>query len=647
MKKFILSTFWGLFSLHFALVGYSQPPNGLPENARVELKGTLQVFIRENLEEQTAEYDYFLERGKGKGPVKLMFLGAHPSELRSGMGIAIRGQVRNGNVEVTAANIEEGAGSSGTESGPGAAFTLDERRALVVIVNVSDVSHTPTDLENMTNYYFGSSNSMADMYKQISFGQLLINGEVLDPINVSQTANEVCINPFIYAGEWLTQAEAAYGINRNDYRHRIFAVPRNLSGPDCGWTGYANVGCGTACSAFNRWSHDINTTSHELGHNLQFAHSGVGTNQYADMSSFMGYSTTSGVRALDGAHHWQAGWYESIDTLSSDTIQSSGTYDIAPLAEGAPSNSAPSIYRIEIAGEDDYFLSARVAQGYDSGLNTLNNAALNGLNIHRYAGSGYDQTLRVAQLGDGGFYTDATNNITITQVSRANDGTVTFTVDMGEGECVASSPGLSMNTTFQTVGPGESYDFPVTLTNNDSAFCSPRTFSLSTTPGLLSPDSVTNLAPGTQGDSTLTLTGGDTGEIVADVSVNDEQGTSSVRAILTVDSTAPTIDALSGTYERKGKNHRVQLSWSGRDDSGIDRFEIIRGTTDVGVTSQTSYTDSLPRSPDPVYEYTVWAYDVNGNSDFTTISVSTTGGNDGDDGGGGNDKPCRGKKCNP
>ena len=622
MKKFILSTFWGLFSLQYALVGYSQPPNGLPENARVELKGTLQVFIRENLEEQTAEYDYFLERGKGKGPVKLIFAGAHPSQLRSGMGIAIRGQVRNGNVEVTAANLEEGSGSSGTGSGTTEAFSLDERSALVIVVNVSDVSHTPTDLENMTNYYFGSSNSMADMYKQISFGQLLVNGEVLGPIDVSQTANEVCINPFIYASDWLTQAEEAYEINRNDYRHRIFAVPRNLSGPDCGWTGYANVGCGTACSAFNRWSHDINTTSHELGHNLQFAHSGVGTNQYADMSSFMGYSTTSGVRALDSAHHWQAGWYESIDTLSTDIIQASGTYGVAPLAEGTPSNSAPSIYRIEIAGADDYFLSARVAQGYDTGLNTLNSAALTGLNIHRYAGSGYDQTLRVAQLGDGGFYTDTTNNITITQLSRASDGTgiVTFTVDMGEGECVASSPGLSMNTTFQTVGPGESYDFPVTLTNNDSAFCSPRTFNLSKTQGDLAPTSIANLSPGAQGNSTLTLTGGATGQIVADVSVAQEPGTASVRATLTVDSTPPTIEALSGTHERKGKNHRVQLSWSGSDDSGVDRYEIIRGTTSVGNTSQSSYTDSLPRSPETVYEYTVWAYAVS----YTHLTLPTT-----------------------
>ena len=109
-----------------------------------------------------------------------------------------------------------------------------------------------------------------------------------------------------------------------------------------------------------------------------------------------------------------------------------------------------------------------------------------------------------------------------------------------------------MNTTFQTVGPGESYDFPVTLTNNDSAFCSPRTFNLSTTQGGLAPSSIANLAPGAQGYSTLTLTGGATGEISADVSVDEEPGTSSIRATLTVDSTPPTINALSGTHEPQG-----------------------------------------------------------------------------------------------
>lgn len=641
MIKFIFGALLGVFCIQFSIPGYSQAPDSLPENARLELSGTLQVFIRENLQARTAEYDYFLERGQGKSPVRLIFSDTHPSQLRSGVGIAVRGLVRNGGVEVTAANIEEGADSSGSGSASAEAFTLDSRSALVVIVNLSDQSHSGTQVANMNDYYFGASASMADMYEKITFGQLMITGQVVGPITVSQSSSEICNNPFNYASSWLTQAESQFGINRSDFRHRIFAVPRSMS---CGWTGYANVGCGNSCNAFNRWSDDINTTSHEFGHNINLAHAGVGSNQYADYSSFMGYSVSSGVRALDGAHHWQMGWYENINALNTETIQGSGTYDVAPLTEVTPSASGPSLYRIDVATGHPYFLSARTAQGYDSDLTTLNSAALTGVNIHRYIGSGYGQTDRVAQLSNGESYIDSQNTLVITQLSRAVDGTVTFSVDLGEGECVESPPGLSINPSFQTVGPGESYDFPVNMVNNDSTACSPRMFNLYTTAGNLSPDSLT-IAPGTQASSSLTITGGLSGEIVAAVSVPGES-TSGVTATLTVDATPPTVQNLLGTYERKGKNHRVQLSWDGSDQSGIGSYEIFRDGVSRAMTSQSSYTDSLPKPPAAAYTYHVRAVDIHGNeAESGSISVSTGSGGDGDGGGGGNDKPCRGKKC--
>ncbi|MEP1594612.1 MAG: hypothetical protein ABJK20_08570, partial [Halieaceae bacterium] len=506
-----------------------------------------------------------------------------------------------------------------------------------------------TELGNMENYYFGTSNSMADMYEKISFGQLMINGQVAGAINVSQTADQVCGNPFNYASSWLTQAENELGINRNDYRHRIFAIPRNLTGADsCGWTGYANVGCGSACTAFNRWSHDRNTTAHEFGHNLGMGHAGVGSNQYADYSSFMGYSLSNGVRALDGAHHWQTGWYDSIDALSTGTIQSSGTYDVAPLREISPADNVPSIYRIEVDSGDPYFLSARVAQGYDTDLSSRNSAALSGVNIHRYAGSGSSQTDRVDQLSNGGSYIDSLNSLTITQLSRAEDGTVTFSVDMGEVECVESTPALSINPQFQTVGPGGSYNFPVTVTNNDSTSCAARAFSLAaTTGGELAPVSL-SVNPGSQGSSSLNINGGSSsGETIVTVSIQGES-TPSRQATLAVDAKAPGIGNLAGTYTRKGKNHRVQLSWSGSDESGIESYEIYRNGSPQASTGQSSYTDSLPRSPEATYTYYVRAFDVHGNwADSAIITVSTAGSTDGDDGGGGggNDKPCRGKNC--
>ena len=443
MKRMTIGAILGLSSIQLATPGYAQPADGLPESARVELSGTLQVFIRENLQDRTAEFDYFLDRGQGKAPVRLIFNGDHPSQLRSGVGIAVRGVVRQGNVEVTAANIAEGAGSSDAGSEQAEAATLDARSALVVVVNLSDATHSGTQAASMNDYYFGASDSMSDMYEKITFGQLMISGQVVGPITVTQTSSQVCNSPFSYAGAWLNQAQDQFGINPGNFRHRIFAVPKSM--PNCGWTGYANVGCGSTCNAFNRWSDDVNTTSHEFGHNLNLAHAGVGSNQYADYSSFMGYSLSNGVRALDGAHHWQMGWYENINAANTQVIQGSGTYTVAPLMEVTPSAAAPSIYRIDVATGLPYFLSARIAQGYDSDLSSLNSAALAGVNIHRYAGSGYGQTDRVEQLANGESFVDSQNNLTITQLARAEDGAVTFSVELGEAGCVEAAPGLSIN----------------------------------------------------------------------------------------------------------------------------------------------------------------------------------------------------------
>ena len=642
IKRLVCTAILGVFASQFTLPGYAQPPEDLPENAKVELDGTLQVFIRENLEERTADYEYFLERSQGKAPVKLVFDGTHPSKLRSGVGIAVRGLVRKGRVEVTSANLEEG-GSSESTPGPVESVVLDARSAVVVVVNLSDSAHEGSELANMQNYYFGSDNSMRDIYEQITFGQLMISGQTVGPVDVSETKAQACADPFGYASKWLSQAENENtGFSRYDYRHRIFAIPKNAG---CGWTGYANVGCGSACTAFNKWSQDINTTAHEFGHNLGMAHAGTEAGQYYDLSSFMGYSLSNGVRALDAAHHWQMGWYPNFDSLSIDTVSSSGTYVVAPLKEFVPAGNAPSVLRIDVANGDPYFLSARVPEGYDSDLTFINSAALNGVNIHRYAGSGYDQTLRVAQLSNGQSYTDVLNNLTITQTARAADGTVTFTVDLGEGVCVESAPGLLISPSFATVGPDTSYDFDVDLTNNDSTSCSARTFDLSTNNGTLA-DASLNVIPGNPGSTKLTVPGGSvSGDINFTVSIVGESV--SDNGTLSIDATGPVVQNLDGSYQRKGKNHRIRLSWSGNDDTGVASYQVYRGEDLITTTAQGSYTDSLATPIASTYSYEVKAIDLYGNvgAANATVSTTTTTGDDG--GGGGSDKPCRGKKCNP
>ena len=68
----------------------------------------------------------------------------------------------------------------------------------------------------------------------------------------------------------------------------------------------------------------------------------------------------------------------------------------------------------------------------------------------------------------------------------------------------------------------------------------------------------------------------------------------------------------------------VTLGWSASTDNvGVTGYRIYRGTTEVGTTQQTSFTDS-GRSPSTSYAYQVKAYDAAGNhSAAASLSVTT------------------------
>ena len=210
-------------------------------------------------------------------------------------------------------------------------------------------------------------------------------------------------------------------------------------------------------------------------------------------------------------------------------------------------------------------------------------------------------------------------------------------------EDVESAPGLLISPSFATVGTDKSYDFDVDLTNNDSTSCSARTFNLSAINGSLA-DASLDVIPGNTGSTKLTVSGGNvSGDIDFIVSIVGESV--SDNGTLSIDATGPVVQNLTGTYQRKGKNHRVQLSWSGSDNTGVASYEVYRGGNRITTTTQGSYTDNLATPIEGTYNYEVRAVDLYGNIGAATATVSTT--TTGDDGGGGGDKPCRGKKCNP
>lgn len=465
-----LSALAAIATLAFFPAAEAQVP---PNEALVEFEAELDVFIRENLQTGQSQREYFVSRGqsgqRGQNvPVRVEFSQAPPGRWVSGTKVKVRGRMSGNRINVD--QVTEVGGGSDDRSNLGGdaemAISPESRKTLVLMINASNKVHSATEIASMPGYYSSNAKSMRGLYEEISFGQLDIDldvdnadgdtnpepdgmPDVFGPVTINATAAQLCSNPFAYAGAALFEA-GKIGVLASAYRYRIFALPRNLG---CGWTGYASVGCGSACSAFNIWNHDPANTSHEFGHMLGFRHAGNDpdnnglNNEYNDRSSFMGYAISAGtttgsvVRGLDGAHHWQAGWYEQLDGNSVRSVTASGQHTLSPIGVDPRDSSHPTLIRIPVANGDPYYLSARIGEGYDEDLARFYPGYLTGVAIHRYTGSGFAQTRVIDTLTDGEVFGDASNELQLRQISRNNaNGEVLLEICLGAQGCDGGDP---------------------------------------------------------------------------------------------------------------------------------------------------------------------------------------------------------------
>ncbi|KAL7425494.1 hypothetical protein ACHAXM_000042, partial [Skeletonema potamos] len=77
------------------------------------------------------------------------------------------------------------------------------------------------------------------------------------------------------------------------------------------WVAYAGIK--GHISVYNdKWCDYPSAQMHEIGHNLDFAHSNEGTERYGDTSGIMGfaYNQDEGpAMCFNAAKSWQSGWY--------------------------------------------------------------------------------------------------------------------------------------------------------------------------------------------------------------------------------------------------------------------------------------------------------------------------------------------------
>jgi len=326
--------------------------------------------------------------------------------------------------------IPDGASIKMSQKGPKGrakfATTIGDKPILVVRVIAPDARTTLTAAQ-LSDSVFGTSGdpvNLKSQYASCSYNKLNVipapdqsspgpvtNGVVTVRItqNVSGAGDSAIRNA---VGSALRAA--GFSLPGNNH-HVMYCLPPGTGG---GWIAYAYIN--SWLSVYNdNWCSYVSGQMHEIGHNLDLAHSGEGSNEYADQSGMMGFSYSSDdspVMCFNAPKNWQLGWYtDRLATANSNwegALVGIAEYDLSMANQQYVALLVPSDV---LGGSDDYYVSFNRSKG-----GTCNSGTREGANqvlIHkRRQGTGYAKSTLMAKMSSGNSYVIPSSSITI-QVS--------------------------------------------------------------------------------------------------------------------------------------------------------------------------------------------------------------------------------------
>jgi hypothetical protein len=238
---------------------------------------------------------------------------------------------------------------------------------------------------------------------------------------------------------------------------------------------------------------------HELGHNFGLFHSrsidcghevisGIcTTNEYGDKFDLMGPGVPYHYNAYQKE---RLGWLNSGASPAIQYVTSNGIYYIEPYETPGSGPKGLKILRSvdPVSGARTwYYLEHRTPTGFDSGMSPYN--LQNGILLHTATeGDGQDNYLLDMTpltaswydpaLAQGQSYTDAELGLTITVISADNAGAA-VQIQLAAQACVRAIPTVTVTPGRSNwVQPGGTFNYQVSVRNNNSGGCSNEQFNL-------------------------------------------------------------------------------------------------------------------------------------------------------------------------
>jgi gametolysin peptidase M11 len=397
-------------------------------------EGTLQILVADDFGGGSSRLVYDLLADDGSRTH--LQIPASRTDLRSGMRIRVSGVMLGAAVQADGIEIIAAA--------PVVAPVSGNSTVIVMLIKYADTTTEPYTVSQTQSVVFSAANSVANYYKENSFGQHTLSGIVTNWLTASFNKPSTCdYSSVATEAERLAQLN---GYNPSSYQEHVYVFPAL---PGCGWNGL-----GGGNQAWINQSLNLLVVGHELGHCFGLGHANsldCGTSIIGGPCTRSEYGDPYEIMGNQRAMHFSAEHKVDLAYLppSSVVTHSSGSanYTLSPIE-----SPGGATYVVKVVGSGrTYWIEHREAVGFDASLSSVPNM-LNGAWIHLTWPNDYscftcalDMTPTTSGFTDGALdvgstFTDALSGVTISATGKVGN---TVQVHVGLGPPSTATPTLT------------------------------------------------------------------------------------------------------------------------------------------------------------------------------------------------------------